>query len=184
MKMYEGLYKGWRRAGKVMKKALLFLQKLIEEYIPTIAFSMMFIAFNVQVFTRYVPNDPAVWPWDISLMGFLWTIMLGSIHGVRMHTHIDFDLVYVKVNDTGKLAFRLIGEVFLIVTLGIAILPSWDYIYFTRIVKSGALRIPMIYIFIPFMFFIVLSTLYLLLDLVRDIRIAVKQLKAAKGANV
>lgn len=167
-----------------MKKTLLFLQKLIEEYIPTIAFSMMFIAFNVQVFTRYVLNDPAVWPWDISIIGFLWTIMLGTIHGVRKHTHIDFDLVYVKINDTGKLVFRLIGEVFLIVTLGIAILPSWDYIYFTKIVKSGALRIPMIYIFLPFMFFIVLSTLYLILDLIRDIRLAAKQFTAGRGDTI
>jgi TRAP-type C4-dicarboxylate transport system permease small subunit len=164
-----------------IKRIVSILQSIVEEYIPTIAFILMFIAFNVQVFTRYVLNDPAVWPWDLSLAGFLWTIMLGSIHGVRVHRHIDFDLVYMKVGEGGKLAFRLIGEIFLVVTLAAAILPSWDYIYFSRIMKSGALRIPMIYIFFPFMFFIVLSTLYLLIDVVRDVRILASRIKARKG---
>jgi TRAP-type C4-dicarboxylate transport system permease small subunit len=166
------------------KQIMMFLQKLVEEYIPTLAFIMMFIAFNVQVFTRYVLNDPAIWPWDLSLMGFLWTIMLAAIHSVRKHKHIDFDLVYLKMDEGGKIVFRIVGELFLVITFGLAIIPSWDYVYFTRILKSGVLRMPMIFIFFPFMIFIVLSTLYLLVDLVRDIRLLVTRVKGRQEAGV
>lgn len=167
-----------------IKKIFKFLQKLVEEYIPTFAFIILFIAFNVQVFTRYVLNDPAIWPWDLSLIGFLWTIMLGSIHGVRTQDHISFDMVYIKMSEKAKIFFRLIGEVFVIITFSIAIIPSWDYIYFTKIIKTGVLRLPMIYVFFPFMFFILLTTAYLIVDFIRDIRLLFRLPNVNKGAQV
>jgi TRAP-type C4-dicarboxylate transport system permease small subunit len=160
-----------------------FLLRVVEVYVPVLAFVTMFIAFNIQIFARYVLDYPLSWPWDLTVFGFLWTSLLGAIRPVRTHEHIQFSLVYTRRSELGKLVFRVVGELLLVVTFALAIYPSGDYIWFTRIMKSEVLRVPMVYVFAPFMFFIVLSTIYLVIDLVRDAMLLVRHIRNPKGGQ-
>ena len=157
------------------------LTKIVDDYIPAIAFFVMFVAFTIQIFTRYVLNDPASWPWDITIIGFVWTILLSAVRSIRTHDHVQFSLIYSARTDVGKAVFRVIGGILLVGTLAIAIPPSWSYVYFSRIMKRGVLRIPLIYVFFPFMIFIVLSAVFLFVDLVKDIRSLIALVRTRKG---
>ncbi|MCJ7650699.1 MAG: hypothetical protein MUP85_18975, partial [Candidatus Lokiarchaeota archaeon] len=60
----------WIKIGK------LFLD-ITEIYIPAITFSLLFIAFLIQVFFRYF-LAPLTWPLEFTLMMFSWTTLFGA----------------------------------------------------------------------------------------------------------
>ena len=55
-----------------MKQIAKFLLDVVEVYVPTIAFTLLFIVFIIQVFFRYF-LVPLTWPLEFTLIAFIWT---------------------------------------------------------------------------------------------------------------
>ncbi|MCG3210336.1 MAG: hypothetical protein FOGNACKC_03967 [Anaerolineae bacterium] len=140
----------------ILKRSGLFLLDVLEIYLPTLSFVVLFVVFILQVFFRYFLNNPLTWPPEVISIAFIWTTVLGACYAQRQADHVNFSLIYDRLSPMGQLIFRLIGNSFIAIAFIIALKPTYDYITFMNFQKSTVLRISYAYIFSPYLVFLVL----------------------------
>ena len=138
----------WVKIGK------LFLD-ITEIYIPAIAFSLLFIAFLIQVFFRYF-LVPLTWPLEFTLMMFIWTTLFGACYAMRDNTHVSFTLVYDNSSPKVKFWMRIIGNLMLLISFIIAFIPTYNWVNFMSFKKSNVLKVPMNIVFFPYIIFMII----------------------------
>lgn len=153
---------------KKILKAIQFLEVLVEEIIPTISFSILFIVFVIQIFFRYALNSPLTWPYEVTVISYIWVAILSAGYARKQKENVAFTVVYDKLGEIGKCWFRLIGNTIVAVTYIILLHPSWKYISFMKIKKSTVLRMPLSWAFSPFLVFLMLIIIYSLIDIYKD----------------
>ena len=158
----------------ILKKIGIFLLDLLEIYIPTAAFTIMFVVFVIQIFFRYFLNHPLTWPQEVTIFGFIWTAILGACFAKRHNVHVVFDLIYEARSAQTQLLMRLISNALVVAAFAIALKPSYEYVQFMAFQKSSVLRIPFNIAFFPYVVFVVLIFGRTLYDLVTDIKLFFK----------
>jgi len=154
-----------------VKKVLSFAKDIFEIYIPAVAFLSMFSAFVLQVFFRYILNSPLTWTQDIIVIGFVWTVLFGACYTMRAGRHVKFTMVYDLLKPRAAAMTRLIGDLIIVVTFAVLIIPSWKYSFFLHFQKTAVFRINYTYIFLPFVYFIVTIICYTIAEIVEDINV-------------
>lgn len=158
------------KTKELFKKTGTFLLDLFEIYIPSVAFSIMFVVFVLQIFFRYFLNHPLTWPYEVTIFAFIWTAILGACFARRHNAHVVFGLIYDKMSPKMQLIFRLIGNGLIFVAFCLALKPSYEQVMFMAFKKSTVLKIPFHIAFFPYVVFVVLILGHTLYDLVIDVR--------------
>ena len=152
----------WIKIGK------LFLD-ITEIYIPAIAFSLLFIAFLIQVFFRYF-LVPLTWPLEFTLMMFIWTTLFGACYAMRDETHVRFTLIYDNSAPKVKFWMRIIGNLILLISFIIAFIPTYNWVNFMSFKKSNVLKVPMNIVFFPYVIFMIIMMGRMAYNLYIDVR--------------
>ena len=153
-----------------MRKVLKVILDVIDLYIPTLTFIIMFVAFIIQVVFRYVPVlRPLPWAYDVTAFGFVWTTVLAACHVRRIDKHITFDMFYNARSEKTKTMFRILANGIVGFTCAVSFLPTLSYLAFIHNDKSPVLRIRMSLGYGPILVFIVLIGCYSLYDLIIDL---------------
>ena len=137
---------GLSLALKKIGKTVLYIFGVI---IPNITFCMIFIAFMVAILSRYVFRQPVAWTYEISVLGFMWTMFFGVGKAIDMDEHVVFGLVYDVLKPWGKLACKLLYNTILIVLLALMCNPAWKAAMRSTMV-TGVLNMPYKIVFFPF----------------------------------
>lgn len=151
-----------------MKKTFLFIRDIIELYAPMVTFTLLFCAFILQVFFRYVINRPLTWTQDIIVVSFSWTVILGACYTMRRKGHVSFTMLYELYPPKVAAWTRLIGNVLIVATFAVLIIPSVQYAFFVNFQKTSTLRINYFWIFIPFSYFLASIIGYTIAPIVED----------------
>jgi len=122
----------------------------IAEGVGVFLFVVMFMGFAAQVISRYVFNRPVIWSTDVILISYIWWFTWASAFVVRKREHIAFENVF-----RGRFGPAITGiAVVLSVLAFLWILPGTiDYVRFMFGQTTGALDIPIGYIFMGFIVF-------------------------------
>lgn len=116
--------------------------RFLADLVGALLLAAMFAAFLVQVFARYVLNDPISWTQEFVLIVYIWIVFWGGAFLVRERDHIAFDMIFEGL----ALPARRILAVVLTGLIGIAFLAALpgtvDYIAFMAIEKSPIMRVP------------------------------------------
>jgi TRAP-type C4-dicarboxylate transport system permease small subunit len=127
----------------------------LAEWIAAILFVAMFAAFLLQVFTRYVLNDPIAWTQEFVLIVYIWIVFWCAAFLLRQREHITFDMVAVSL----PLRLRRVLAIALAVVTGVAFLAALpgttDYVAFMRIERSPVLGIRFDLLYSIFVVFVV-----------------------------
>ena len=111
------------------------------ETVAALLFVAMFAAFLLQVFMRYVLNQPVAWTNEFVLIVYIWIVFWCSAFLLRERDHITFDMVFVSL----PLGSRRILALVLTAIVGIAFIAALpgtvDYISFMKIERSAIMRI-------------------------------------------
>ena len=153
----------WKTIGQI-------LIDIPEKYVSSVTFSILFIVFVLQIFFRYVLNRPLVWPYEVSIFAFIWTVMLGACYAKRHNVHVVFNLVYDRQKPLVQLIFRMIGNTAIVTAFCIALVPTFRFIRFMRNDRSVDLKIPFDIAYGPYLVFMVIIIVRVGLDLIADIR--------------
>jgi len=154
-----------------MRKVLKVFLDIIDLYIPTVTFVVMFVAFIIQVVFRYVPVlRPLPWAYDVTAFGFVWTTLLAACHVRRIDKHITFDMFYATRSEKTKTLFRIVANGLVGFACAVSFFPTLSYLSFIHGDKSPVLRIPMSLGYGPVLVFIVLIGCYSLYDLFVDLQ--------------
>ena len=142
----------------------------IEIYIPGVAFIIMFVVFLLEIVARYFINYPLDWSYEVSTLGYVWTVILGACYTTRKREHVTFTLVYERFSPKTRLIVNCIGNMLVAVAFTIALYPVCDYINFLSIDKTPILRIPLSIGFLPFAIMMIVVVGHLIYDTIVDFR--------------
>jgi TRAP-type C4-dicarboxylate transport system permease small subunit len=115
--------------------------RTLAELVAALLFVVMFAAFLVQVFTRYVLNDPIAWTQEFVLFAYIWIVFWCGAFLLRERDQITFDMLSTAL----PLRARRILGIVLTALVGIAFLAALpgnlDYISFMAIERTPILRV-------------------------------------------
>lgn len=154
---------------RTLKKVWDVIEYLVAIILPSVAFTVMFVSFCLQIFSRYVLGAQFSWTFEATVVGFLWTVAFGAIWAGRNHEHVSFSLIYDLFGPKGQAILNMIGSIMIMVAFIFVIPAAYEYLEFITIKKTAVLRLSFTMLYAPFLVFIVFSAIYLIRDCVRDI---------------
>jgi TRAP-type C4-dicarboxylate transport system permease small subunit len=152
-----------------IRKTARWLADFIEIYLPTTVFVVLFLAFLLNVFFRYVLRNPLNWTFELSINAFVVVGLLGACAAYRLEDHVVFDLLYTRLSPKGQNILRMISYIIVIIFFSVAVPASIKYLLKLRAVTS-IMRIPLRLIFMTFPILLISSTLRSAYRLVLDIK--------------
>ncbi len=134
-----------------MTSLLRWLERRAEN-VAAALLAAMFLAFLVQIFTRYVllrfyPGLNIGWTLEVCLTLWLWLVFFTGAFCLADRDHVKFDVLYQAVGRRRQRAFALVSALAIVIGLAAALPATIDYITFYKIKKSSVLRIRLDYVF-------------------------------------
>jgi TRAP-type C4-dicarboxylate transport system permease small subunit len=102
---------------------------------------LMFVAFVVQIVFRYAFNLPIGWTSELSVVAWLYMVLLGSAFWLKTHEEIRFDLVAGTLGRRGR---RIVGGLIAaaaVVLFAMSFPAAWSYVTFMKVESAPYLKI-------------------------------------------
>lgn len=139
---------------KRVRKELLWLKRGADA-VGVLLFLVAFCGFIIQVFFRYVLNQPLAWTEEATMIAFIWTVFWAAAFMVPVRGHVTFDVVYDVVSPRLRRIFTLCTMALIVIAFTILIPYTLDYLQFLMRKKSSVLRFQMTWIYGCYLLFIV-----------------------------
>lgn len=104
---------------------------------------IMFVAFIVQVIFRYFFNLPTGWASELSVIAWLYIVLLGSALWLREGEEIRFDLLTGVLGPRMRRIAELVVAVAAVVLFGMALPATISYVAFMKVESSSYMKIRM-----------------------------------------
>ena len=102
---------------------------------------LMFVAFILQIVFRYFLNFPIGWTSELSVVTWLYMVVLGSAFWLKETEEVRFDLISGSLGPLGKRVIGLIVAVAAIVLFGMALPATVKYVAFMKVESSSYLKV-------------------------------------------
>jgi len=102
---------------------------------------IMFLAFLVQIVLRYFFNFPIGWSSELSVVTWLYMVLLGSAFWLKESEEVRFDLISGSLGPLGRRLVDLIVAVAAVVLFGMSLPATIKYVGFMKIESSSYLNI-------------------------------------------
>lgn len=122
-------------------------------------FALLFAAFAIQIFTRYVLNDPVTWAQELCSLAYLWVTCFAAATIVKEREHIAFDLLYQGARPPLRRVLAILGTGFLVVLFLLGLPGTIDYVLFMGRMRTLDLHIPFDRVFSVFVLFLAVTVL-------------------------
>jgi C4-dicarboxylate transporter, DctQ subunit len=125
------------------------------ENIAVVLLAVMFVAFIVQVVSRYLLNLPTGWASELTVICWLWLILWGAALVVREREEIRFDILYGSVRPPVRRAMAVLTALALIALYAGSLPAVWDYVSFMKVQRTAYLQIRYDYLYSIYLLFAV-----------------------------
>ena len=154
----------FKKIGKLM-------QDCVELYVPLAAFLIMFCTFVIQIMARYLFNNPVQWAYEVTVMGYLWMVILGACYAYRSRSHVTFTLLYDALSVKGKAVCGFLGNLLMAIAYIAMFIPSCKMIGQMKMQVTSVFKIGLNFVYMPFIPFMITILLYILSDMVLEIQV-------------
>ena len=152
-----------------MRKLVNFIFDIFEVYLAVVIFAALITSIFLEVFFRYVLNNPSGELFELSIYCFVWVIYLGGALATRYNQHVRFDLIYRSLPAKAQ---RVLEIFFNLVTNGVLLILLYPAIRYTiqlYPIKSSVLRLPWTFLIMVFPIFVALVIIHNFTAVVKDI---------------
>ena len=125
------------------------------ENVAVVLLSVMFATFIVQIFARYVLNNPVGWSEEVVVTTWLWTVLWGAAFVLSEKEEIRFDIMYSSLSERMRRIFAVITGIALVVLYGISLPAAYSYVSFMKVERSAYLHVPIDYMYSIYLIFAV-----------------------------
>jgi TRAP-type C4-dicarboxylate transport system permease small subunit len=122
--------------------------------VGVVLFAALFCVFIIQIIARFAFNSPLAWTDELAVVLYIWTVLWCAAFVVQSREHVMFDLAYNAVSPFVQRLMQLIGAIVLASLVAYGLAGNWDYIWFMRRERTPVLDISFLWVFVPFMFFL------------------------------
>lgn len=154
-----------------LKKVGKFLRNCIELYIPIASFLIMFSVFVIQIVARYVFNSPVKWAYEVTVVGYLWMVVLGACYAYRDRSHVTFTLIYDKLPVKGKALCAFLGNLLMAIAFVAMFMPACKMIGQMKIQVTSVLKIGLNVVYSPFIVFMIIILIYIISDMILEVMV-------------
>ena len=154
---------------KTLKRAYELISDTLEVYLPCVSFVVVFATYVIMIVYRYIFSAQINWIYELSMIAFVWTVVLSASYCSRKNEHIVFTMLYDLMGEKGKLIFTILGDLFIVVIMFILFPKAVEAVSFLAIKKSPLLKIPFNIIYSPFIVFNFLTILHHLIELIKSL---------------
>lgn len=130
----------------------LWLRRRAED-VSVALLTIMFAVFIIQVFFRYVLNNPVGWSEEVIITTWLWTVLWGAAFVLREEEEIRFDIVYSNISENARRVLNAITGIVLIVIYLVSLPAAYRYVSFMKVERSAYLHIPINWLYSVFVIF-------------------------------
>jgi C4-dicarboxylate transporter DctQ subunit len=123
-----------------LNRAVEWIRRRAENLVAALL-AMMFLAFIVQIVFRYVFNFPVGWTTELSVIAWLYMVLLGSAFWLKEDEEIRFDLLTHAVGPRAKSLIALAVSIAAVVLFGMALPATVKYIAFMKVESTSYLKI-------------------------------------------
>lgn len=113
--------------------------------ILVVVFIIMMLAVTLQVFFRYVLNNPLSGSEEIARLTLVWVTFVGSAVAVRDNTHLKIDFLVERLSAGWRLLALSLTDVATLVFSVLLVVIGTRLAEFSWVFESAALRFPMTY---------------------------------------
>ena len=164
-----------------MRKLVNFIFDIFEVYLAVVIFSALVVSIFLEVFMRYVLNNPSPELFELSIYCFVWVIYLGGALATRYNQHVRFDLIYRALPERAR---RVMEIAFDLLTNGVLLVLFYPAIRYTiqmYPIKASALRVPWTFLLLVFPIFLALVLIHNFTAIVKNIlRLTGREIKDAE----
>lgn len=149
-----------------MKKVFKVIRDIVELYIPIAALLIMFVTFVYQIFSRYVLRAPVTWAYEVTVMCYLWMVILGACYAYRDRSHVTFTLFYDQFGPKAKAVIAFLGNLLMLIAF-VYMFPSSCSMILDQMSKqvTSVFKIGLNIVYFPFIPFMIIIILYILSDM-------------------
>ncbi len=166
-----------------LKRVFYILRDVLEIYVPLMAFAVMFLTFILQIVARYVFKYPLTWAYEITVIGFSWSVIFGACYAMRSRSHVKFTLIYDMLSGKKAAILRLLGNLIIVVAFVALFIPSIEYVKFMDFQSTSVFKIKLSWIFSAFIYFVISMVGYTLSEIVTDVQILLGNDKTVKESG-
>src|SRR3954462_8583119 len=112
------------------------------ENIAVVLLSLMFACFIVQIFFRYVLNNPVGWTEEVIVTTWLWTVLWGAAFILGEAEEVRFDILYSNISENARRVCKVLTGCALVFIYGISLPATYKYVTFMKVERSAYLRVP------------------------------------------
>ena len=154
-----------------LKKVGKFLRNCVELYIPVASFLTMFSVFVIQIVARYVFNSPVQWAYEVTVIGYLWMVVLGACYAYRDRSHVTFTLIYDKLPVKGKAVCAFLGNLLMAIAFVAMFVPACEMIGKMKMQETSVLKIGLNVVYSPFIVFMIIILIYIVSDMILELKV-------------
>jgi TRAP-type C4-dicarboxylate transport system permease small subunit len=125
------------------------------ENIAVALLAVMFGTFILQIFFRYVINEPLGWSEELIIATWLWTVLWGAAFTLTESEEIRFDILYSQISERTRRVFTVLTGLALVVMYGVSLPAAYKYVSFMKVEHSAYLRVPLDWMYSVFIIFTV-----------------------------
>lgn len=155
-----------------LQRAVEWIRRRAENIVAALL-GVMFVAFLVQIVFRYFFNFPVGWATELSVVAWLYIVLLGSALWLKDGEEIHLDLVTSAVGPRVRRVIVFLVAVAAVVLFGMALPATVKYVMFMKVESSSYLKIRMD----------ILYSVYVLFAAVMIVRYAWQAWRALRGES-
>jgi TRAP-type C4-dicarboxylate transport system permease small subunit len=119
--------------------------------------STMFACFIIQIFWRYVLNNPVGWTEEVIITTWLWTVLWGAAFILSEAEEIRFDIIYSNISENVRRVFTVMTGTVAAALYAISLPASYSYVSFMKVERSAYLHVPINILYSVYIIFAVAS---------------------------
>ena len=142
----------------------------VSHCLGALLFAVLLAVFVIQVVARFFFDQPLPWTDELAVVLYIWLIFWAAAIMVKPKEHVAFDLLINAVSPETKT--RMLRARYAVVAglSAIALPASLDYILFMQREGTPVLGLPLAWVFLPFMLFLVSLVVWNSLMLIQSFR--------------
>jgi C4-dicarboxylate transporter, DctQ subunit len=102
---------------------------------------VMFVAFIIQIVFRYFFNFPIGWSSELSVVTWLYMVLIGSAFWLKETEEVRFDLVSGSLGPRSRRVLGLVVAIAAVVLFGMALPATLSYVAFMKVESTSYLKI-------------------------------------------
>ena len=112
------------------------------ENVAVALLSTMFACFIIQIFFRYVLNNPVGWTEEVIVTAWLWTVLWGAAFILGEAEEVRFEILYSNISESARRVCTILTGAALVLVYGISLPATYKYVSFMKVERSAYLHVP------------------------------------------